>query len=220
VSAVRQKFHLSSCADFRNRLLVVDPRVTELHCIMPIGNLVSVMKHGILSHEQAAKLKHESVALQPIQDRRDKKLVPGGLKLHQYANLYFHARTPMMLKRKDQAPDLCILRVSTMVLSLRGTVISDQNAASAYVRFLHPRQWQVLDFDAIYAMDWRHPDDPVAYYRHSSQKCAEVLVPERVEAQYVSGAYVAGQAIRTRVEGLKLRLPVTLNPELFFRLGE
>jgi hypothetical protein len=118
----------------------VDPRVTELHCIMPIENLVSVMKEGILSHENAAKLKHHSVALQPVQDKRDKKQVPGGLRLHQYANLYFHARNPMMFKRRDQASELCVLQVSTTVLPLPGVVISDQNAASDYVRFLHPRQ--------------------------------------------------------------------------------
>jgi ssDNA thymidine ADP-ribosyltransferase, DarT len=197
--------------------MVVDPRVTELHCIMPIGNLVSVMEQGILSHEHAARLKHHSVALQPVQDRRDKKQVPGGLKLHQYANLYFHARNPMMFKRRDQASELCVLQVSTSVLSLAGTVISDQNAASDYVRFLHPRQWQVLDFDAIYAMDWRHPGNPAAYYRHSSQKCAEILVPQRVEARYVTGSYVPDEAAKRRVEALGLALPATINPVLFFR---
>ncbi len=197
--------------------IAVDPRVTELHCIMPIGNLVSVMKQGILSHEHAAKLKHHSVALQPVQDRRDKKQVPGGLKLHQYANLYFHARNPMMFRRKAQASDLCILRVSTLVLSLPGTVISDQNAASDYVRFLHPRQWQVLDFDAIYAMDWRHPDDQIAQWRHSSQKWAEVLVPERVETRYLTGAYVVDETAKKRLESLGLALPATTNPVLFFR---
>src|SRR3954468_8285242 len=118
----------------------MDPRVTEFHCIMPIGNIPSIMEHGILSHERAAKLKHHSVAMQEIQDRRDKKQVPGGLKLHQYANLYFHARNPMMYKRKGEAASLCILRVSTRVIAIEGAVISDQNAASDYVRFLHPRQ--------------------------------------------------------------------------------
>ncbi len=196
---------------------MVDPRVTELQCIMPIANLVSVMTHGILSYERAAKLKHRSVAMQPVQDKRDQKQVPGGLKLHQYANLYFHARNPMMFKRKDQAPELCVLRVSTMVLSLPGAVIADQNAASAYVRFLHPRQWQVLDFDSIYAMDWRHPGDPVAYYRHSSRKCAEVLVPQRVETRYLTGAYVVDDAAKTRLEALGLALPAIANPVLFFR---
>jgi hypothetical protein len=84
----------------------MDPRVTEFQCIMPIGNIPSVMAHGILSHERASKLAHASVAMDAIQEKRDKKHVPGGLKLHQYANLYFHARNPMLFKRKDQAADL------------------------------------------------------------------------------------------------------------------
>jgi hypothetical protein len=196
---------------------VVDPRVTELHCIMPMANLVSVMKQGVLSHEGAVKIPHRSVALQPVQEKRDQKQVPGGLKLHQYANLYFHARNPMMFRRRDQANDLCVLRISTMVLALPGTVITDQNAASDYVRFLHPRQWQVLDFDAIYAMDWRHPDDQIAHWRHSSQKCAEVLVPQRVEPLYVTGAYVVDDVARERLESLGLALLVATNSVLFFR---
>jgi ssDNA thymidine ADP-ribosyltransferase, DarT len=195
----------------------VDPRVTELHCIMPIANVPSVMDRGILSHEQAAKVQHQSVALQPVQDKRDRKQVPGGLKLHQYANLYFHARNPMMFKRQAEAPNLCVLRISTKVFDLEGAVISDQNAASEYVRFLHPRQWQLLDFDAIYAMDWRHPGNPAAYYRHSSQKCAEVLVPQRVEPRLVTGAYAVDSAAKKRLETAGLALPVTTNPVLFFR---
>ena len=114
----------------QSHCLIVDARVKEFQCIMPIANVSSVMKHGILSYEQAAKLMHHSVALQQVQDRRDKKQVPGGLKLHQYANLYFHARNPMLFKRKDQAADLCVLRISTDVLKLDGVVISDSNAAS------------------------------------------------------------------------------------------
>ena len=95
---------------------------------MPIVNVLSVMQHGILSHERASKLQHHSVALQAVQDKRDGRHVPGGLKLHQYANLYFHARNPMMYKRKNDSPNLCILRVATDVLGLPGTVITDQNA--------------------------------------------------------------------------------------------
>jgi hypothetical protein len=195
----------------------MDPRVTELHCIMPMANVRSVMSRGILSYDRAAKIQHDSVALQPIQDKRDQKHVPGGLKLHQYANLYFHARNPMLFKRLAEAPNLCVLRVSTKVLQLEGAVISDQNAASDYVRFLHARQWRLLDFDAIYAMDWRHPGNPAAYYRHSSQKCAEVLVPQRVEPQFITGAYVIDDKTQKRLNDLGLTLPATANPVLFFR---
>lgn len=195
----------------------VDPRVNELQCIMPIANVGSVLDRGILSYENAAKLQHLSVALQPIQDKRDKKSVPGGLKLHQYANLYFHARNPMMFKRQGEASNLCVLQVSTQILGLKGTVISDQNAASDYVRFLDPKQWQVLDFDAIYAMDWRHPGDPAAFWRHKAQKCAEVLVPNRVDVQFIKGAHVLDDASKAKLVASGFKLPITTSPVLFFR---
>lgn len=195
----------------------MDARVTELHCIMPTANIASVMTHGILSYERAAKLPHRSVAMQPVQDRRDHKQVPGGLKLHQYANLYFHARNPMLFKRLNEAAGLCVLRVSTQVLALDGAVISDQNAASDYARFLHPSQWKLLAFDDIYATDWRHPEDTITYWRHKARKCAEVLVPHRVDTLYLTGAYVNDAATASRLPGLGFALPITVNPVLFFR---
>src|SRR5258706_2448 len=195
----------------------MDPRVTEFHCIMPIGNVPSVMKHGILSYERAAKLQHHSVAMQAIQDRRDQKQVPGGLRLHQYANLYFHARNPMLYKRQDEVRELCVLRVSTRVCEIQGAVLTDCNASSDYVRFLHPSQWKLLDFDDIYSMDWRHPGDPAAYYRHRSRKCAEVLVPHKVEARFMTGAYVVDRAATERLTGVGFALPIATEPVLFFR---
>lgn len=148
-------------------------RVTELHCIMPIGNVPSVIQHGLLSYERAAALTHRSVAMPEVQERRDKVLVPGGLRLHQYANLYFHARNPMMFKRKDGATGLCVLRVSRAVLELDNVVLADQNASSNYVRFLSPAQIGMIPLNWVYARDWTHPDR-ITYYRQKAAKCAEV----------------------------------------------
>lgn len=196
----------------------MDPRVTEFQCIMPMGNIPSVLEHGILSYEQAAKftLAHASVAMAAIQEKRDKKHVPGGLRLHQYANLYFHARNPMLYKRKDQAAVLCVLRVSTEVRHLDGVVFSDSNASGDYVRFLHPSQWPLLQYDDIYAMDWRHPQDQIAYYRHRSRKCAEVLVPNKVEPNYLTGAYVVDEPAGKRLASYGFSLPIAVNPNMFF----
>jgi hypothetical protein len=195
----------------------MDQRVTELHSIIPMANIASVLQHGILSYERAEQLEHFSVALQPVQDRRDQKRVPGGLRLHQYANLYFHARNPMLYKRRNEAPQLCVLRVSVAVLQGNGAVITDCNAASDYVRFLAPQQWSVLNFDDIYAADWRHPDNAPRYYQHRSRKCAEVLVPHSVGTNLLVGAYVVDQAARTRLTQLGFPLPVVVDPVFFFR---
>jgi hypothetical protein len=195
----------------------MDSRVKEFHCIMPMANVPSVVEHGILSYERASKLKHHSIALQPVQDKRDKKQVTGGLRLHQYANLYFNARNPMMFKRLSEADELCVLRVSTDVLQVSGAVITDQNAASDWVRFYAPRQWRSLPFDEIFAKDWRHPGDPVAYWRHKAQMCAEVLIPNRVEPDSLLGAYVVDAKASKRLSAAGFSGEVSVNGVLFFR---
>src|SRR5271156_1538012 len=107
----------------------MNPRVTEFQSIMPLENIPSIRELGILSNEKAAKVPHYSVALEAVQERRDLKHVPGGLRLHQYANLYFHARNPMLFKRKETAATLCVLRVSIEVARIEGVVITDRNAS-------------------------------------------------------------------------------------------
>lgn len=195
----------------------MDPRVTELHCIMPIANIPLVLEHGILSYERAARLPHHSVAMQPVQERRDRIQVPSGLQLHQYANLYFHARNPMLFKRRSEADVLCVLCVSVDVLSMQGVVITDCNAASDYARYLAPEQWQFLDFEDIFALDWRHPGNPPRFYQHKSRKCAEVLVPHQVDRRFLSGAYVVDAGARNRLVAQGFTLPIHFDPVLFFR---
>ncbi|AOF81440.1 hypothetical protein BSY238_1887 [Methyloversatilis sp. RAC08] len=190
-------------------------RVTELHSIMPIDNVPSVMAHGLLSYEAAAALTHHSVAMPEIQDRRDKVQVPGGLKLHQYANLYFHARNPMMFKRRHQASGLCVLRVSREVFDLDNVVLADQNAASNYVRFLGPAQLWAINLDLVYARDWTSPD-LIAYYRQKAAKCAEVLVPQRVPPELIVGAYVVSEAAGNLLKMTGFGLPITVDADLFF----
>lgn len=182
---------------------------------MPIANLPSVAQHGIVSYDLAAQLPHHSVAMQPVQERRDVKQVPQGLKLHQYANLYFHARNPMMFKRRDEAGQLCVLRISVDVLRVPGVVISDQNAASDYARFLSPRQMDQLNYDRIYAQDWRDPDQ-ITFWRKKAAKCAEVLVPHRVKTKLIFGAYARDNAASAAIQKATQGLPVAVDADLFF----
>jgi len=195
----------------------MDPRVTEFQCIMPMDNIPSVLTHGILSFAAASRLQHTSVALEDAQEKREARQVPRGLWLHQYANLYFHARNPMMSKRRDRAATLCVLRVSTDVLELEGVVLADRNAAGGdrWVRFLHPRQWRLLDFDRIYSMDWRDTDR-FEYYDKKRKKCAEVLVPHCVEPGYLTGAYVVDRPAAGRLRDFGFALPISIDPALFF----
>jgi hypothetical protein len=77
----------------------------------------------------------------------------------------------------------------------------------------------LLDYEAIYAMDWnrQHASDPYAYRVHKAKKCAEVLVPHIVDAKYVTGAYVADDATKRKLESMGFERVITIDSQMFFR---
>jgi hypothetical protein len=164
------------------------------------------------------RVAHESVAMKEVQERRRVKAVPGGRPIHDYANLYFCARNPMLFKRRDEHESLCVLRISPAVLDLPDVVVTDQNAASDYARFARaPEGLEIVDRALVFAAYWKHPEDPIADWRHASAKCAEVLVPDCVEPSYITGAYVSCGEAQAAVAALDLKWPIAVNPSFFFR---
>lgn len=184
--------------------------ISEFHCIMPIENVPSVMQRGILSYRQAAKQcpQHVSVADVVVQGRRDE--------VHRYANLYFHARNPMMYRLKDRAHQLCVLAVDITIALLDGVFFTDRNAASRWRRAFSPDKWRsLLDFETILAHDWLNPDGSVNLVKKSI-RCAEILVPDVVPFSYVRLAYVCNAEAQRQLQAVGFSLPVCLKPALFF----
>src|SRR5262245_44226385 len=188
----------------------------ELHYITPIDNVPSIFQHGILSNVRAARLTHASVAMAEIQDRRSRVVVPGGRKLHEYVNLYICGRNPMLYKRRDQRDRLCVLAVAHEVLDLPGVVITDGNASGDYVRFAPaPAGLEIVNRALTFAEYWTDPD-PIQYFRKKSAKCAEVLVPDRVDPRYLVTAYAASEDAKQLLRGAISGLAVRVNRHLFF----
>src|SRR5437867_3769295 len=180
-------------------------------------NLPSIMEHGILSHRQAEKISHRSVAMTEIQKRRAAVVVPGGRRLHEYANLYICARNPMMYVRQSEHLTLCVLRVAPDVLDLLGAIVTDGNASSVHVLFrAAPDGLRIVQKEMTFADDWRDPDQ-IQFWRKKTKKCAEVLVPDAVPAQFVTGAYVSCSQAQQNVDGLGLGIPTAINAKMFFR---
>ena len=193
--------------------------LSELQYIAPIVNVTSILSRGILSHKLADKVPHESVAMQEVQDRTN-KTVPGtgGRTLHDYANVYFSARNPMLYKRKDAHAEICVLRISTIILDLNGVILTDRNAAATIASFRPVTTGLLLlDREQVFADDWRHPGDPLEYQRHRSIKCAEVLVPNQIPPTYILGAYVSCIQSQAKLSNMAPNLRITVNPYLFFQ---
>jgi len=143
--------------------------------------------------------------------------VPGGRPLHDYANLYIHARNPMLFVRKDRHADICVFRIRTNVLYLPGVVIADGNAASDYTAFWPaPDGLAKLDGALVLAEYWTDPDT-FAYWHKKRVRCAEVLVPQRVPSEHILGAYVSCDESLMRLAAAVPQLVATVNAHLFFR---
>jgi ssDNA thymidine ADP-ribosyltransferase DarT-like protein len=141
-----------------------------------------------------------------VQDKRDVKRIPGGLALHEYANVYFHARNPMMSRRRNEADKICVLRISTEILEIPGAVITDQNAVSKYVKFSTPDRLKTMDLDYVFARNWKHPENQIEEWCHSSAKCAEVLIPRRITPNFLLGAYVLNDKAKVALAGCGFNL--------------
>jgi hypothetical protein len=154
-----------------------------------------------------------------IQDRRAKVTIPGGKKLQDYVNLYISARNPMLYKRQAQYKEICVLRVSPNVIDVPGAVICDRNASSAYAIFkAAPHGLEIVNAEWTFAEYWTDPDQ-VIEWRKKAAKCAEVLVPDKVTPDYITGAYVACREARKALEDVRPGFAVEINDHLFFQVG-
>ena len=188
----------------------------ELHYITLIRNVRSIMERGILSHRLAEGVHHESIAMPEIQARRANVTVPGGRPLHEYVNLYVCGRNVMLYLRRSRHAEICVLRINTDVLDLGGVIVTDGNASSDYVRFsAAPNGLAIVNRELTFAERW---DDPnrILYYQKKSAKCAEVLVPDRIEPSLITGAYVSCDGSLASMRELNVHLAVTVDLHLFF----
>ena len=194
--------------------------VKALYYICHIENLPSIIKDGILCYNKAKKLKHKVIHDPNVQERRKNKQIPGGGKLHDYANLYFNPRNAMMYKRKELHKEICILILDPKILNATNVVISDMNASSDYARFYSLKELDKLDGELIFAKDWTHPD-PIEYFKRKSAVCAEVLVPSFIPSNFITGIYVSCNESREKVKRLledsPLQDEIFVNDDLFFQ---
>lgn len=189
----------------------------ELQFITAIANVPSIMLHGILCKNLSKVLAPVSIAMQEIQSIRANKTIPGGRLLHEYANLYFHARNPMMFKRCARHKELCVLRIDTAVLDMTDVIIADANAASKYTAFWQsPTGLTKVDRDLVFAEDWRDSDQ-ISRWQKTAAKYAEVLVPRCVPPNLIVGAYVSCEEGRHALAVVGFNLPIILDAHLFFR---
>jgi len=195
--------------------------VQELYFITHIHNVGSILKHGILCHNLAKKVKHETIAEEGVQKRRANRPIPGagGARLHDYANLYFNARNPMMYidRIRNNHMNLCVLGVHPNVMGKQGVAIADGNAANDLTRFWsYPDGLSRLNFDRIFTKNWN--DDNIIIRKENKRlMMAEVLVPERVDPSYILRAHISCNEGLRKLMNQDFNLHAFIDANMFFQ---
>lgn len=155
--------------------------------------------------------------MEEIQERREAKVVPGARPLHEYVNLYVCARNPMMYLRQSHHAELCVLQISPTILGVPKVIVADGNAASGYTSFWSsPSGLGKIDKDAVFAEWWTDQDLFLAWEK-KRLKCAEVLIPDKMDAKFILGAYVSCDTAEVELKALAPNLKIIVDPHMFFR---
>jgi hypothetical protein len=123
----------------------------------------------------------------------------------------------MLYKRRLDHLDICVLQISTDVLDLPGVAIADGNAAAHMTAFWRsPEGLAKIDRETTFKEFW-WSSDGIELEKNRRAKCAEVLVPDRVEPRFIMGARVSCDQAAARVGAEVATIPVTKDEHLFFR---
>jgi ssDNA thymidine ADP-ribosyltransferase, DarT len=163
-----------------------------LHNAFHRANLQSYLRRGVLSHTLAENVAHRSIADAGVQERRARVRVPPDRRpLHTFANLYINVRNTVMYRFKRDLEDagghhreLVVIEVTTDVLDLAGVIVTDRNAAASPRWFRPDDGLAAIDRDDVFATYWNGQD-------HAQRMCAEVLVPDRVDPEFITRVYVS-----------------------------
>ncbi len=164
-------------------------KIKFLFYLVPIDNLISISRSGILSRNRVCgnvKMLVDIADINVIEMRKRKTIC--NRSLLDFVPLYFTPKNPMLFRRREIQDKIAILCLNKNLLLLEGMVFTDGNASSMGTRcFRNPMDLENLDWDCIRAKWWSDFEDG------KRKRCAEVLIPEQIP-------FLQVQKIITRTE--------------------
>ena len=190
--------------------------------ITHLSNLESIVRRGLYSHDQVRRRKIPASVVYDRDIVARRGYIPTDTRnsLHEYVNLYFNPRNPMMYRVKVY--DLAVVQVNLGVLNRKGVWLADGNAA-ANATAIHPVETSKLAQlrQQVDRESWNDPDETIKK-ENGRKMMAECLVPVHVAPAMIEAVHVVDRRNADRVmqwlSGTGIRLIV--NPHMFFSSGK
>ncbi len=180
-----------------------------LYYITHKDNLESILKLGILSHQQIEqqKIAKKKIYSEEVITLRKEKLVENNLsRFEDYANFYIQPRNPMLYRLLHDSgqgsfnqgtSDIVILELKKEILGHEGTYLTDGNAASQATNFYANKKKGFLKINKFILQNaawWNNLEDG------KRKIMAELLVPKKVEPHYISAIYTANSDLQKNLQ--------------------
>ena len=190
--------------------------------ICPFQNIQSILENGLLSYSNSQTVKHSSIALVSVQEKRENKFFKNGKSIHTYANCYLNPRNSMLYCRQSERENIGILCISLDILNLPDVIVSDMNATKKIAKLMDIRdalETDVLNFDKIFARNWNSSDAKEKEIQKAYVQ-AEILVPNKIEPKYICEIIVVNEKAKKNLQNIikGYNISITIDNDIFFNL--
>ncbi len=210
-----------------NRLKLDEQKLSKipfggLFYITHIDNIESILKYGILSHNQAHQkgLVKVDISNQTVNARRNRFVSILGGNIHDYSPLYFNHKNPMLYtlcKNKDKNT-LVLLRINPHILLIDDVAFSDGNAASSSTHFYkNIDDFNKINWSLIKQGSWYNYEFGIEEGRRIM--CSEVLVKNQIPLFVINDIFVYDEKVLDRIIPLfpnHLGIKTFVNKSMYF----
>jgi hypothetical protein len=191
----------------------IDPgfHLRHFYHITHISNLDSILKHGILSHEEAYKNNRNKVDIssRSVQKRRERIELIYKRSVHAYVPLYLNPRNPMLYTLKEFQNEIIILEINASILLKHQHLFSDGNSASSDTSFSVTPNILENCFEVLNSGNWTEYSDGKRIM------CAEVLVFPNIPPNYINRV-ICNSLKKANTLNDQCPLPVSFEKSFYF----
>jgi ssDNA thymidine ADP-ribosyltransferase, DarT len=192
--------------------------IRNLYYITHLDNVPSILRHGILSHEEIQRKGLHFTAIYDVDivSRRSHISVPDGRTLWSFANLYFQPRNPMLYRvAMERGVDrVAVVAVKTNVLARPDVMFANGSAAhqSTIIVPATQRHQFIKEIADIHSLTWWNAEDG-----SKRRIMAECLVPRLIEPALIDAVYVANAKVAEALQAsVGKSIHVIAEPHMFF----
>jgi len=194
--------------------------IRNLYYITHINNLPSILKFGILSHNQIIEKKIDFTPIyeESVVNRRQSIKTPDGRSLWDFANVYFQARNPMLYRvmLEKSKEEIIVIAISPSILKDKCLYFADGNAACNETAI-----WPIKEAKSRLPKMLR--GDLAREYWSSTDGSkrrimAECLVPGSIRPELINQIFVPSYECKISIQkiiGIRA-IPIIPEPKMFF----